>query len=174
VAHKLRAPAEALLRVATRRLPRQCTSARQLHARVRRRPLSRVTRHTHCPPTDTGPTVRGAAAGAAELQRAARRTLRPICRALSAATFRTTTGAFGRVKRDAFQPARRPRPFPPKAPNGQRVSGERRGEADERVRCTRVLGDPTLRLLLAIKLKLANRAAYRDQLIESILPKLLQ
>jgi hypothetical protein len=26
------------------------------------------------------------------------------------------------------------------APNGQRISGERRGEADERVRCTLVLG----------------------------------
>jgi len=28
------------------------------------------------------------------------------------------------------------------APNGWRVSGERGGEADERVRCTRVLGAP--------------------------------
>jgi hypothetical protein len=29
----------------------------------------------------------------------------------------------------------------PSRPNGWRVSGERGGEADERVRCTRVLGD---------------------------------
>jgi hypothetical protein len=28
----------------------------------------------------------------------------------------------------------------PMSSNGLRVSGERRGEADERVRCTRVLG----------------------------------
>ena len=28
-------------------------------------------------------------------------------------------------------------------PNGQRISGERRAEGDERVRCMRVLGGPT-------------------------------
>ena len=36
-----------------------------------------------------------------------------------------------------------PKPKPltgPKLPNGLRVSGERGGEADERVRCTRMLG----------------------------------
>ena len=45
-------------------------------------------------------------------------------------------------------------------PNGRRVSGERRGEADERVRCTRVLGstriaseDSSLRLLAMLWLR---------------------
>lgn len=32
-------------------------------------------------------------------------------------------------------------------PNGWRVSGERRAEGDERVRCTRVLGSATIRAL---------------------------
>jgi hypothetical protein len=33
-------------------------------------------------------------------------------------------------------------------PNGRRVSGERRGEADERVRCTRVLGGLSVNVLV--------------------------
>jgi hypothetical protein len=36
--------------------------------------------------------------------------------------------------------------MPPVPPNGPRVSGERGGEADERVRCTRMLGGPGSRL----------------------------
>ena len=33
---------------------------------------------------------------------------------------------------------------PHTSPNGLRISGERGGEADERVRCMRVLGGPTI------------------------------
>src|SRR5262249_32667346 len=37
------------------------------------------------------------------------------------------------------------------APNGWRVSGSRRAEGDERVRCTRMLGGPVLNLITAQK-----------------------
>ena len=37
-------------------------------------------------------------------------------------------------------------------PNGQRISGERRAEGDERVRCMRVLGGPSANLTLAFSI----------------------
>ena len=45
----------------------------------------------------------------------------------------------------------------PKPPNGLRVSGERGGEADERVRCTRMLGGPTTIVAFGLGLRLPKR-----------------
>ena len=46
-------------------------------------------------------------------------------------------------------------------PNGQRISGERRGEADERVRWTRVLGRIGLNVLMRTRSGRLQQTDYR-------------